>query len=730
MKLLRFVSDGILYASLGACCALVLVAVGQPIFTDDLWWHLGLGAAYAEQGPWLAGDPLLFSAAAAPAPSSWLADLGLFAWLQAAGFTGLRVLHVGLVTAILALVWTSARRLGGSPRVASVVATVVALLSSYRFFQLRPHLFTILAALLLYRLLLEPGRLPSRGRVLAAAALLGVWASLHAGFVLGPGLLAVSILALLLAAPLRSPAMRGIDRTRAGGLVAALVLGVAATLLSPGGYAAYVASVGAGSDMLSAVAVVDEWRPTHLLSLPVANLPPSPLSWCLLWALVVATALAVPRVLRGWRAEAGDAAGEQVDPVLLGLALTGTAMMILAVRFLWLAVFPLLFLVCLLRTLPPLRFVPPTPIRVVLALVPLLLVQGFLKYGDWPMISKGISGRWQDYAPAYPPAKYHGHAVWLMGDAGLEGRLFARYSEGGFLGYWLAPAIRTATNGSLNMSEEAFRSSLLLRERRGSEEHPDFSALLDAQGFDLFLGLGLPVAGAENRPPTYTTNYLEGAPGWLPIFRNLDSALYLRLNPRNAANLQRIASYYAEQGVPFDPVRGFDLVRVLRESPAWSLRHALVPADFQALKARARPGTGRVPRAAALNRLAGIYLLLGADEQARAADTTLLGLVPARLPALRRQLWLRAQAFPEDDPQEFAVWGERLAAASPGDRIDQELVAVARRVSGGGGLLPHVLPRLSAMRPGEGRALRAGTVSPETRPPRPRSEFRAIPADP
>ena len=730
MKPLRIVSDGILYASLGACCGLVLVAVGQPIFTDDLWWHLGLGAAYAEQGPWLAGDPLLFTATGAPSPSSWFADLGLFAWLQAAGFTGLRALHVGLVVAILALVWTSARRVGGSPRVASLVTTAVALLSSYRFFQLRPHLFTILAALLLYRILLEPARLPSRWRVLAATVLLGVWANLHAGFVLGPGLLAVSLLALLLAAPLRSSAARAADRTRAGSLAAALVLGVVATLLTPGGYETYLASLGAGSDMLSEVAVIDEWRPTHLLSLPVANLPPSPLSWCLIWALVVATALAVPRALRGWRSDAPHLPGTQVDPALLGMALAGVVLMVLAVRFLWLAVFPLLFLVGVLRVLPARRADLSTPMRVALALVPLLLVPGFLKYGDWPMISKAISGRWQDYEPSYPAAKYHGHAAWLMGDAGLEGRLFARYSEGGFLGYWLAPAIRTATNGSLNMSEEAFRASLLLRERRGSEEHPDFAALLDAQGIDLFLGSGLPVAGAENRPPAYTTNYLEGAPGWLPVFRNLDSALYLRLSPRNADNLQRIASYYADRGVPFDPVRGFDPARVLQQSPAWSLRHGLLPADFEALKARAGSGAAPPLRAAALDRLAGLYLLLGAYEQAREADAALLGLVPARLSALRRQLWLRAQAFPEGDPQAMAEWGERLAAVSAGDRLDQELVAAARRVNAGGSLLPHVRARLSAMHRAQGQALLAGVESPETRPPRRTLALTATSADP
>ena len=35
------------HLSIGLLIALVLVAAGQPITTDDVWWHLALGDAYA-----------------------------------------------------------------------------------------------------------------------------------------------------------------------------------------------------------------------------------------------------------------------------------------------------------------------------------------------------------------------------------------------------------------------------------------------------------------------------------------------------------------------------------------------------------------------------------------------------------------------------------------------------------------------------------------------------------
>ena len=51
---------------------LLLLAAG-PILTDDLWWHLAMGRAYAAGGPWLAADPLLHTAhASGPVQHEWL----------------------------------------------------------------------------------------------------------------------------------------------------------------------------------------------------------------------------------------------------------------------------------------------------------------------------------------------------------------------------------------------------------------------------------------------------------------------------------------------------------------------------------------------------------------------------------------------------------------------------------------------------------------------------------
>ena len=103
-------------------------------------------------------------------------------------------------------------------------------------------------------------------------------------------------------------------------------------------------------------------------------------------------------------------------------------------------------------------------------------------------------------------------------------------------------------NGSLNVTPEAIEAQRAIRERRGARPGESFEALLDRFGVDLFVGIRLPIAGDPNRPWYYTTAHLEQTPGWLCVFRNLDSAVYLRTNERNRANLERVAAWYAAQG--------------------------------------------------------------------------------------------------------------------------------------------------------------------------------------
>jgi hypothetical protein len=162
-------------------CALLLLASGQPIVTDDTWWHLALGEAFAREGPRLAADPLLFTAPGPPSPASWAADVILFGLERGAGFTGLRLAHVALVAGILALAGSLLWRASRSAATAGLGTAAFAVCAAYRLVQIRPHLFSMIATLVLARLLFDRSDVPSWRRIAFAALLLAGRAAANAG---------------------------------------------------------------------------------------------------------------------------------------------------------------------------------------------------------------------------------------------------------------------------------------------------------------------------------------------------------------------------------------------------------------------------------------------------------------------------------------------------------------------------------------------------------------------
>lgn len=671
-----------------------------------------MGEAYVAMGPWLEADPTLHTASGPPAPAAWLFDVALHGVERMGGFQGLRVAHALAVIGILGLAWSALRRASGSTVYASLGTGLFAVLSAYRLFQLRPHLFTIAAALLLVRLLIADGEPPSRRRVAAAAALLALWANLHAAFVLGPLLLAAAVAGLGIAWLLR-PERRARDRPRARRLAAALVLSLLATLANPAGPEQHLLYFSAGGATPALEVVADEWAPLGLFRLPVPNLPPSPLAWAVVWALLLTTAGAVFFGARRRRREPTATAIAGVDPALVGVAAASLLALLTAVRFLWLGIFPLLLVGQSARALGS----PSGRSRGVLAwtagIAAVLLVPGFARLGDWPMISKGV--RRASYAQPYAASKFHAHAVWFLRDAELEGNLFNDYASGNFLGYWLAPRMRVFMNGSLNVPKDVLEAKHAIL-RRGWEREEAFVDLLDRYGVDLFFGTGAPVVSPPNRPVIHTTTHLERTPGWIPVFRNLRSAVYLRADARNRRNLERVAVYYARESVPFDRERGFETDRVLREAPRWAVDHGLLPADFESLETAARSlDPSRRPWAQA--RLAAIYAVLGLYERAEGIDRRLAERDPHSAPAARRLVWSLLHQRRAAESLEAA---QRLAAvAPPGDELSRLLLEAARLHAA----LPEaeaaaLVAALPAFTRPEGRWLFAGFREPEARPRR------------
>lgn len=685
---------------------LVLASAAQPLQTDDLWWHLALGRAYASEGPWLASDPLLHTAEGPPTPAAWLADLGLFTLGEAAGLRALRAAHALLAAAILALAWSLLRRASGSPAAASLGTAAFAALSGYRLFQLRPELATILAALLLFRCLLEGPAPAARRQVALAVALQGVWANLHGGFLLGPILIGAALGGLGLAAAIGPADARRRDLARARPLAWALALGLLATLLNPSGVLQHLEWFRAGAETPPLGLVADEWARLDLLRAPVANLPPSPLAWGLVWALLLLAVALALRAAPRWRRGSGEA---DADPALVAVAGASLAAMLLAVRFLWLGIFPLLLVARAGTAQLRARRVPRAALASATAAAAVLLVPAFVRLGDWPMISGTLPNSPARWAQPFSPAKYHARAVWLLADAGLEGRLFNEYFQGGFLGWWLAPELRAFVNGSLNLPKQALAAQVALAERRGRGPGAGFLDLLDRYGVDLFLGIGLPQAPRGNRPRIYSTGHLERAPGWIPVFRDPLSAVYLRTDERNRANLARIAQHYAREGVPFDPERGFDPVAVIRAAPAWAAAHGVIPADFASIEAEAR-GSDPARKRAALDRLASLYVALGSYDEAVGLDRTLLRANPGAKPPARRLVWALLRLGQDAEARQAA------STMTTSDGLSAAIAAAARRSEAlSADELGALLARLPVFTRSEASRVVSGVSPPPTR---------------
>lgn len=665
-------------AGFGALALLLLVCAGQPLITDDAWLHLALGKAYATQGLWLSADPLLASSPGPPTPAAWLFDVVLFALERTVGFVGLRVTHVMLVAANLAGAWWLLRRASGTLLVANLASGLWITLAAYRLIQLRPHLFTILATLLLYHLLLAREAPASRKRVALVVLLLGVWANVHAAFLLGPLLLGGALCGLLAAVPLRSRELRKRDLARAIPLATAAAAGSLATLLNPSGIEPHLAWFVAGRDTPSLGRVADEWTGLDLLALPIPSLPPSLLTWLIFWILLIATGIAVAHAVRTGRS--GDPAaqtGQPIDPALVGISLVSLALPLIGVRFLWLGIFPLLLISQVVGRWLSVRRRGRPPASWIAVLLTLLLLPAFVLVGPWTMIGATVPNTWFAYRLPYHAGKYHAHQVWMLEDTGLRGTAFAEYHMGGFIGFHRAPDIRMLVNGTLNVTPAVAASNLALRLRRSEREGERFTELLDRHEIDIFVGIRLPRLPGTTRLWFYTTGHLERTPGWIPVFRNLTGAVYLRTNERNRANLDRVADYYADQGIPFDRDRGFDPEQAVREARGWATRHALIPMDFDRISAAAY-GSDPQRKVWARGWLASIYAALGLYELAIEIDGHLVESEADAPMARRRLVWCLLRAGRVDEAAAAAV---TLEQGPNTDALSRMIAKAARRVS-------------------------------------------------
>ena len=198
----------------------------------DMARHIRLGEAILDQGALPRAD--FFSHTKADQPFiafEWGSEVIYALAYRVAGLAGVAVV-AGLVLALTyALVARFLIRRGGDPLLAYFVSMAAAVLSAAHWLA-RPHLFTMLAVVLLLELL----ETRTRRRLWPYFLLFVVWTNLHGGFFYGCITIAIYAMGELLEAKLSSGPQRSEWLARARHHGAAVVVALVASLVNPNGF--------------------------------------------------------------------------------------------------------------------------------------------------------------------------------------------------------------------------------------------------------------------------------------------------------------------------------------------------------------------------------------------------------------------------------------------------------------------------------------------------------------
>lgn len=676
----RRAAGAVAVVSLLFVLVVLLGLVGRPLATDDLWWHLKLGEVYASQGPFVAEDPLYHTTRNHPTvPHEWLYQVGLHHLKGLFGFQGLRIAH-GLAVAGL-VVWALRifRRASGGWVPAALAGIVFVELSWYRLFQLRPDLVSLAALFAIYALLLEHERPPGRVRSLGAALVFLLWVNMHSLFAIGLGLLVVAVmgvalrrlLARLLGGETDAECARR-DRRFGMGLAAALVVCGLVTLLNPRGLAAHgLFFVEAASGDIWQLK--DDFLPWNPLWPPEGRRALTPLSWLVADALLLAFAatatLGFLRLLR----ERSRGALADLDTVGLGLGTASLAAMFVAVRFHWLALFPLVYVLRALRRRgerAPGFADSVAPISAAACLLLALAFPGGIRLDSY---AREVAAEPDGYRSPYLDQRYCGAGTRFLAEAGIEGKLFHPFNLGGFLGYWLSPGLRTFIDGRMDhYPSEVLLDYLKIRHASRAGAPRVLADLLDKWDIDVFFGTSFAETRYRDR---HWISHMRWLPGWVPVFASQTHSIYLHRTPKNQRNFALARAYYLQRRIPFDTEKGVDVAAAIRRRPAWAVKQGLVPPHYDRLLEE-RKSADPERRQRALGELGRIYWQIGAFEEQVATDRELLLRAPDAKEPQRR---LADGLLHLKRPSEALDVARRLHAADPGYEDIEIILAIARQ---------------------------------------------------
>ncbi|MGS1016483.1 hypothetical protein [Allosphingosinicella humi] len=234
-----------------------LTAFLRPILGDaDSWWHLAAGKWILANQQVPTVDPFSHSRPGAPwHAQEWLSEVAMWMTYANWGWEGLIGLAALLAGAAAAIFCYHVRRF--LPPVAAIALTVLVALCLMPSAWVRPHMM-VLPILLLWLIRLLAAREEGRAPPLPLAALMILWANMHASFLLG--------LVMIVPLALEAVAEPGDRRSAMIGWGFFALVSLAASLVTPFGIEGlvYPLQVSAMETLHSIV----EWKPPTLADSP------------------------------------------------------------------------------------------------------------------------------------------------------------------------------------------------------------------------------------------------------------------------------------------------------------------------------------------------------------------------------------------------------------------------------------------------------------------------------
>lgn len=216
----------------------IFVTALRPITDPDFWWHLKTGEYIVHQG---IPHTDVFSSTKFGGEwvtHEWLSEVFMYGVYRLAGFAGLIFVFALMVTASFWVVYIRFRSCVGHPFIAAL-AMLLGAAATTLVWGARPQIFTLLLASIFLYILDNYYRKEFDKAIWWLVPLMVLWVNLHAGWLLGLVLIALTLAGLLLDV-LFGTESRGLLRERGPALLGVLTACSAAICVNPSGPRMYL----------------------------------------------------------------------------------------------------------------------------------------------------------------------------------------------------------------------------------------------------------------------------------------------------------------------------------------------------------------------------------------------------------------------------------------------------------------------------------------------------------